>query len=278
MKLVCWNINESLNKKPDNWRFLSKTDADVALLQEAREPPDDVMNDGIEVDPAPFRSDEGRCAVVKLTEAVDVDEWLHPVPIGEAKPGDFVSSQRGCISAAIITPRDTRNGEPITVVSFCPDFDSPHRSTKNKSWCKMVDPSLHRVISDLSLLIGRQKGHRIIAAGDLTITYGYGENKYWHRREHTVFDRIDALGLKFMGPQYPFGRKADPPPAELPKESKNVPTFKHTSQKTVEQAARQLDYVFVSEGMVNEVAVSALNRPDQWDPKLSDHCRIEIEI
>lgn len=37
------------------------------------------------------------------------------------------------------------------------------------SW-DIVDASVQRVISDLSLLIGRQRGHRIIAAGDLTST------------------------------------------------------------------------------------------------------------
>ena len=231
MKLVCWNIQH----KRDSWRFLIGTDADVALLQEARKPPEDVI-DHIEVDPVPFRSDDGkslsRCAVAKLTDAIDV-EWLRPVPIGDAVGGDFIVSQPGCIAAAIVTPKDC---DPITVISFCPEYDKPHRSTGKMSW-DLVDPSLHRVISDLSLFIGRQKGHRIIAAGDLTITYCYGDNAYWYRREHTVFDRLDALGLKFKGPQYPYGRKADPCPPELPIDSRNVPTYKHTSQ-TVDTVTR----------------------------------------
>ena len=37
-KVVCWNIAT----KPDPWRVLVEMDADVALLQEARRPPDDV--------------------------------------------------------------------------------------------------------------------------------------------------------------------------------------------------------------------------------------------
>ena len=179
-------------------------------------------------------------------------------------------SQPGCVSAAIVTPTD---GDPITVVSFCPEYNRPHRSTGKGSWM-MVDPSLHRVISDLSLLIGRQNGHRIIAAGDLTIIYGYGKNEYWRRREHTVFDRMDALGLKLMGPWYPNGRKAVPHPSWLPADSVNVPTFRRIGG-TVGSETSQLDYVFVSDGMEDEVQVRALNRPHEWGP--SDHCRIEIE-
>ena len=268
MKLVSWNIQH----KHKSWRCLLKTDADVALLQEARTPPDDVIGH-VEIDPAPFRSDDGkslsRCAIVKLTDKVTV-EWLVPVSIEVAQSGDLMVSQPGCVSAAIVTPTDS---DPITVVSFCPEYNLPHRSTGNEHWL-LVDPSLHRVISDLSLFIGRQNGHRIIAAGDLTVIYGYGKNEYWRRREHTVFDRMDALGLKLVGPWYPNGRKAVPHPTWLPSDSANVPTFRRIGG-SVGSETSQLDYVFVSEGMENEVKVRALNRPHEWGP--SDHCRIEIE-
>jgi len=145
------------------------------------------------------------------------------------------------------------------------------------SW-NIVDASVHRVISDLSLLIGRQRGHRIIAAGDLTIYHGYGEDKsgYWIGRYDTVFDRMAAIGLPFVGPQYPNGRQPDPWPPELPKDSKNVPTYCKEFRQNPAAAVHQLDYVFASEGMANSVKVCALNRPEEWGP--SDHCRIEIEV
>lgn len=250
-------------------------DADVALLQEARIPPEDV-SEKMEVDPSPFIDSEGkgisRCAVVKLTEEIKV-EWLEPVPIARSKYGDFVESQPGCIAAAIITPS---GGRPFTAVSFCPEYEKPHRSTGKMSW-NIVDASVHRVISDLSLLIGKQNGHRIIAAGDLTIYHGYGEDKsgYWKGRNDTVFDRMEALGLSFAGPQFPDGRQAYPWPDELPENSKNVPTYFHPTQ-TPETATSQLDYVFASESMADSVKVRALNRPEEWGP--SDHCRIEIEV
>ena len=69
--------------------------------------------------------------------------------------------------------------------------------------------------------------HRILAAGDLNMAYGTLDNS-WESlavRERTVFDRMEALGLKYLGPQFPAGRRADPTPAHLPEDTRNVPTF-----------------------------------------------------
>ena len=38
----------------------------------------------------------------------------------------------------------------------------------------------------------------------------------WKGRYATVFDRMAAIGLPLVGPQYPNGRQADPWPDELP--------------------------------------------------------------
>lgn len=81
--------------------------------------------------------------------------------------------------------------------------------------------------------------------------------------------------MRFVGPQAPGGRLAEPWPDELPADSKNVPTF-HTARQTPASAARQLDFIFASESLADEVAVRALNDPDDWGP--SDHCRIEINV
>ena len=224
------------------------------------------------MDPAPFHGEDGsgisRAAVVKLSDRVQV-EWLEPVPLADAESGDFAVSQPGSIAAAIVTGP---NGEPFVAASICADYEKPHRSTGRMSW-NIVDASVHRVISDLSLLIGKQKGHRIIAAGDLTVLYRYGENEYWKRRYATVFDRMVAIGLPFVGPQHPNGRRADPWPDELPENSLNVPTYRWSPQTP---ATRQLDFVFASESMAESVQVRALNEPEEWGP--SDHCRLEIVV
>lgn len=83
-------------------------------------------------------------------------------------------------------------------------------------------------------------GHRIVravslyaAAGDLNIRYGHGEDgsSYWAARYRSVFDRMAALGLPFVGPQFPNGRQSEPWPTELPNHSRNVPTF-HSNRQT----------------------------------------------
>src|SRR5690606_10810552 len=81
------------------------------------------------------------------------------------------------------------------------------------SWM-YADASTHRLISDLSALIGTQFGHRILAAGDLNILHGYGDHgsRYWAGRYASCFSRIQALGLTFVGPQAPNGKQAEPWP------------------------------------------------------------------
>lgn len=269
--IVCWNMQH----KRDSWRFLSEQrgNVDIALLQEVSAPPEDVAQ-ALEVDPEPFHNLQGhriyRTAIAKLSDRVKV-EWLQPVPLAEAQPGDFAVSHTDCISAAIVTPA---GGEPLTVVSICAAYEKPHHSTGIKSR-NILDASAHRVISDLSLLIGRQRAHRIIAAGDLTIWYGYGSNEYWKRRNNTVFDRMAAIGLPFVGPQFPNGRQADPWPDWLPKDSRNVPTYYNIGSSPA-AATGQLDYAFASENLIDSLTVRALNNPDEWGP--SDHCRVLIEV
>ena len=267
VKLVSWNIA----RRHAAWRCLPDSDADIALLQEAGMPPDDVAA-RIEVDPVSFLDENenriSRSTIAKLSDQARVD-WLTPAPLDQPDAGDFVVTHPNTISAAVVTPPE---GEPFTVVSFAAEYESPYRSSWN-----ITDASLHRVISDLSLFIGRQRGHRVIAAGDLTVYHGYGDDSsnYWKGRYDTVFDRMAAIGMPFAGPQYPNGRQADPWSSELPPDSLNVPTF-YPIGSSPKDAAHQLDFVFASESMADSVRVSALNSPDDWGP--SDHCRVEILV
>ena len=236
-------------------------------------PPDDVA-ERVEVDPAPFHDSDGhrisRAAIVKLSDRVHA-EWLEPVPLAEAENGDFAVSQPGSIAAAIVNEPGRR---PFVVASICAAYEKPHRSTGKMSW-NIVDASVHRIISDLSLLIGKQEGHRIIAAGDLTVWYGYGDNEYWKRRYATVFDRMEAIGLPLVGPQHPNGRQADPWPSWLPEDSLNLPTYYNIGASPA-MATGQLDFVFASRSMADSIQVRALNGVEEWGP--SDHCRLEIVV
>jgi endonuclease/exonuclease/phosphatase family metal-dependent hydrolase len=272
MKLISWNIAH----REEAWRRLLDTDADVALLQEATEPPPDVAS-RIEVDAEPWHTYGAdatrpwRAAVVRLTNRLQVD-WLTPISIEQAVTGDLAVSRRGTLAVAEV---EEPGGVRCTVVSMYGLWEKPHRSTGSR-WI-YADASVHRLISDLAVLIGQQSSHRIVAAGDLNILYGYGEggSEYWAARYDTVFKRMEAMGVPFVGPQAPNGRRADPWPAELPAESNNVPTY-HTTRMTPAQATRQLDFVFASTDFVGRIDVRALNEPSDWGP--SDHCQVWIEL
>ena len=274
MKIISWNIAH----RSQPWYWLLKIDADLALLQEASEPPPEVAKH-IEVNPDPWRTAGSdtyrprrwRAAVVRLSDRVRVD-WIESKPIAEAGPGELAVSRPGTLAVARVTPP---NGEPFVVVSMYALWMSPYTAT-GSGWI-VSDASAHHVVSDLSGFIGSEHDHRVLAAGDLNILRGYGEygDAYWAARYQTVFTRMDALGLPFIGPQAPHGRQADPWPDELPMGSKNVPTYHSTRQKPAE-ATRQLDYVFASKSFAECVSVRALNEPEEWGP--SDHCRLEIEV
>ncbi|HEY5962377.1 MAG TPA: endonuclease/exonuclease/phosphatase family protein [Polyangiaceae bacterium] len=273
IKVVSWNLAQ----RADAWRALLQTGADLALVQEAAAPPPDVA-DQMTVDDSPWLTERAsesckwRTAVVRLNRELDVT-WCTLRPLCSATISDIGVSRPGTLAAAVV--RGAGLAEPITLVSMYGAWEVPLQASKS-DWI-YADASVHRLISDLSTLIGHQKGHRVIAAGDLNILHGYGEygSSYWAARYKTVFERMEALGLPFVGPQHPNGRQAEPWPEELPKGSANVPTY-HTNRQTPATAARQLDFVFASRDLAKQTSVRALNEVETWGP--SDHCKIEIEL
>lgn len=275
MKLISWNIAQ----RKEAWGALINSDAAIGIIQEANNPPEGLLNNR-HIDDAPWQTVGGdtnkvrnwRTAIVKISSDVNI-EWIEPKSLEKAGSGEFGVSQLGTLSAAKVKLPEE---EPITIISAYGLWKSPHATTGSR-WI-MADASVHRLISDISAFIGNQTKHRLIVSGDLNILYGYGEqgSEYWAARYQTVFDRMAALGVPFIGPQAPEGgRQATPWPEELPTDSKNVPTF-HTNRQTPETATRQLDFVFASESIKDRITVRAMNQPDEWGP--SDHCRIEINF
>ncbi|MCY4102961.1 MAG: hypothetical protein OXG55_06845 [bacterium] len=176
---------------------------------------------------------------------------------------------------ARVRPRD--GSKPFVAVSMYARWLRPHETTKSKWSVGMPDGSAHRILSDLSAFIGDfdPGTHRILAAGDLNMDYKPAAADPLTARERTVFDRMTALGLEFLGPQHPNGRRAEPTPEWLPADTRNVPTY-HTVARKPADANIQLDYVFASRGFHNEVTARALNTVEEWGP--SDHCRLLIEV
>lgn len=278
MKIISWNMA----RRHESWRCLLDMDIDLALLQEAGRPPPDVAeriqaDPAIEVDAAPWETmivdgrPTYRTAIAKLSNRIEID-WIKARSLETAKTRELVMSWPGTVTAASVNPP---SGTPVIVVSMYAQWVRTHtRAGRNFIFS---DGSAHHVVSDLSMFIAKDNGHRVLAAGDMNILRGYGEygDSYWAARYQTVFDRMAAMGLPFVGPEYPNGRQADPWPDELPLDSKNVPTF-HSNRQSPETAMRQLDYVFASTELTGSLKVCALNGPEEWGP--SDHCRIEIEL
>ena len=273
MKVISWNIAG----RHAPWHWLLNSDADLALLQEAGKPPPEVeglLDTGPDpwITPGKDANRPWRAAVVRLSPRVQVD-WIEATSLLEANWDALAASRPGSLAVARVTEA---GADPLLAVSMYALWVFPEASV-GQSGLIYADASVHRLISDLSCLIGYNNKHRILATGDLNILYGHGEfgNDYWAGRYRTVFDRMEALGLTFAGPQAPYGRQADPWPDELPRDSSNIPTF-YMSGLTPAQATRQLDFAFVSRRIAHSVQVSALNEPSQWGP--SDHCRLEIEV
>ena len=288
IKVVSWNIATMI----EPWRELAAMGADVALLQEARRPPAEIAG---RVDLGPdeswdshwWNSDwwRGRWPalydrwpmVVRLSDRVEV-EWFKEIsPVSGASPDEIEVSGFGTITAARVTPKDG-SIEPFIAVSMYGRWLGPHPSV-GPTWI-YADASVHRIISDLSTFIGHEdsRKHRILAAGDLNMTYGYGhgDGPYWDARYLNLFERMGLIGLEFMGPQKPNGRQAKTLATGEPKDSKNVVTYHLPGKNAATASNNQFDFAFASRGFHESINVRALNEVDEWGS--SDHCRLLIEI
>ncbi len=273
MRLISWNIA----RQDEPWRLLAADqDTDVALLQEATAPPDGLDLEvvaGGEWRLAGWQDRQFSAAVARCSSRVEVTAEPASTPIEAASASELAVSRPG--SLAVATVEGGTLSAPIMVVSAYSAWERPVSATGG-GWI-YADASAHRLISDLSGLIDRQEGGRIVVSGDWNILHGYGEHgsTYWGNRYQTVFDRMEAIGLRFVGPQQPNGQPAETPAEELPAGSLDVPTYR-TQRDDPSTGKRQLDFVFASESIADSLTVRALNGDDEWGP--SDHCRVLVEI
>lgn len=279
IRLVNWNIG----KRDKPWRELHemahREEVDVALLQEAGSPPGDL------VDMTDFEDDvfwdrhlyDRWPLVVPLSDRVKVERFRQVPPISDLGGRDIGVSGIGTIAAAKVIPLGRPKAEFIAVSMYA-RWMMPHPSTCSSWRTGASDVSAHRILSDVSAFIGHEDPakHRILAAGDLNMFYGAtGRSLSLPERERTVWDRFKALGLEFLGPQVPHGRQASTTPADVPQDTRNVPTF-YPPGKSAAEARDQLDYAFASRGFHESVTVRALNEVEEWGS--SDHCRLLIEV
>ena len=278
IKVVSWNIA----KRHQPWRELVEMadngDADLALLQEVGSPPGDLVDRIDYVDEVFWNRVlyDRWPLVVKLSDRVTVEPYRQVPPTSELGEDSIGVSGIGTIAAARVVPHNNSE-EALVAISMYASWLSPHPST-NSSWSVgYSDASAHRIISDLSTFIGHSdpSKHRILAAGDLNMFYGStGWRLSLPDRDRTVWDRMQALGLEFLGPQAPHGRQSETQPDDVPPDTKNVPTYYHRGGP--EASVNQLDYVFASRGFHEKIAVRAMNEINEWGS--SDHCRLLIDV
>ena len=278
IRLVSWNIAK--RSKPVDW--LLEMGLDAALLQECH--PDllegAASKGELEFSPHLPLGEEHYDRwpmVVRLSDRVRVEWFRQTVPQFAVEEDEVSASGIGVIEVARLLPAD--GTLPFVAASIYARWIAPHPTTNSKWGVGYQDGSAHAAITDLSAFIGHKNPatHRIVAAGDFNTIRGATESNplALPARDNTIFDRMEALGLEFLGPNAPNGRQADPVPRGLPADTKNVPTY-HSTRQSAETAANQLDYVFASRGFDQEINVRAMNEVDEWGP--SDHCRLLIEV
>ena len=235
--VVSWNIGRRLQSVEE----LLAMDADVALLQEVGPGALEALkeaggNVGVSPqdpwEPWPREHYDRWPMVVKLSDRVKVGWFRQILPTAPEEQDDEIAvSNVGIIAAARVIP--LVSGKPFIAVSMYARWFRPHPLT-GKTNNIHSDRSAHLIMSDLAAFIWDTDlgDHRILAAGDLNNIYGATEDNrlVWYERDRGVFDRMDALGLEFMGPQHPNGQLANPTPVGLPPDTKNVPTYYTTRQ------------------------------------------------
>ena len=163
--------------------------------------------------------------------------FIATLPMGDHFSHDFYTSEWGTLGAAIVNPID--GDESLIVVSMAPAYNAFTRESGSPSRRECIG-SVHRLISDLARLVGRQS--RVIAAGDWAINPGWSTHTtpIWNEREarhfQTAFDRMQALGFRQVMPE---GRRSD---------RGDVVTFRSIGA-TPAQAWAQADYVFATENI-----------------------------
>lgn len=283
--VVSWNMDGN----PDAWDLLLSMGADIALLQDPGVPSEAVAHSiGLADPPWELERRQRPPVIAQLSDRVAV-EWFSPVPIEQVttRTGNVgisqigVSDRRTIAAARVVLP----NGAHFFAVSMYGRWLGSHPLAASAS-VTHADASAHRIISDISALSAAAdpSRHRILASGDLNLIYGTtaGQGRQ-NFRTRSVWDRFQALGFEFVGPQHPAGRLAAEPSTETLPDTRNVPTSysrdgaaSGVNVKTPLDARNQLDYVFASHGFHESIHARALNGVEEWGP--SDHCRIVIEI
>lgn len=247
LTLASWNMNRNRAAWDHLPELRRRHGIDVFLLQEAPRPTE--VPPGFTVhpdptDPALWKMLPHRpfCSAVATANTQQRVAALRPVPLAKAKVdwGEFVASHPGQFSAVSL---DVPGGGVVIVVSLYGIWD---KLPKNGEL--FADATLHRAISDLTVVFAEPGTDKVVVGGDLNVWHAYeGAGERWAGRFSTVFDRLAALGLPLLGPFRPDGV---PPLAGCPCASpacRHVDTYRHG--RSQEATPYQNDFLFATSAM-----------------------------
>ena len=253
MRIATWNMNHwrrTSVQRAEAWAFLNDLSLDVALVQEAVPPA------GLESVHRGGGIGNGRrwgSAVVSYSGALTELQRVNS-PYGRKREVELLQTFPGSVTIA------QGQDEPTVLVSAYGVMEEGYAVT-----------TMHRVLSDLTPLLDRDVGKRLIIGGDFNCsTQRLGRDR---ERHQNLFVRFATLGLVNLLELTADGRPAlaDCPCSDQP--CRHVQTLRHGRSAV----PWQNDYLFATAAVAEHLLdCQPLAVPDPW--AFSDHCPIVAEF
>ena len=279
LTVVSWNMNQG--RGGDAWQHLQSLVDDnvaaVALVQEARRP--ELLPHSWRTHPEAHDAERWRIAVPRSYRLADgttrpTRRWFasaivatgdrpiasrDPAELHEVVDGEFACSHPGQFSVGDI---ELESGQRLTVVSLYGIWDQMVDSRD-----LFVEATLHRAISDLTVVFQEHAAAYVLVGGDLNI-YSYSDGSVWGDRGMTVLSRLAAYGLEICGP---FRPSTEPRLDRCPcpdDACRHVNTF--LNQSRPESRPHQLDFFLATEALRDRMTACWADPDPDWFTH-SDH-------
>ena len=215
LTVASWNMH----KGPASWEnirsLMTVHGVSVALVQEARRPTS--LPDGWRTNPPAEERDGWRIAVPRFRiydrdgSRKETNRWWasavvssgvrrvtsrDPVELHLAADGEYSCSHPGQFAVSDVA---LRGGRRLTVVSLYGIWDLVGGARD-----RYVEATLHRAISDLSVVFQESSADLILVAGDFNL-YSYPVGSALVDRSLSVWSRLAGYGLEVCGPFRPDG-------------------------------------------------------------------------
>jgi exonuclease III len=205
------------------------------------------------------------CSAIAVLDGSLALNEVTPKALDTIETGGFAVSHPGQFAVAEV--RDAERRPLLTLISLYGilDQDADHLFS---------EATLHRAISDLTVLFQQRHRERILLAGDLNIFWQWDKSSIdgdWAPRFNTVFDRLGAYGMDLIGPH--GERPLDRCPCQRGADCRHVRTYALDGQPA--NLPLQLDYMFATKSLeVTECRVIS----DEADWKYSDHLPVAVNL